>query len=171
MSASACAEARSVAVIGPGEPRNRLRAPSVRSRSRRGERVDGAEARAEGHRREARPARLLARHVRGRHLRAGEEAVEAGTLGVLDLEQLDHLRRLGRRGHQPQGAARVGEQYAGRRRVEQLHAALRDAHQQLDDVEVVDQVVGQLDEGASEPLLAGHVAGRSSWVESAVRQP
>jgi hypothetical protein len=57
------------------------------------------------------------------------------------------------RGRHPQPAAFVAEDHPGRRHVEQLDTPFGEHVQELQDVEVIDQRVGQLDEGARHRLL------------------
>jgi len=55
-----------------------------------------------------------------------------------------------------QRAGRVGEQQSGLVTVEELEAALREAVEEVDDVEVLDHRVRELDEGFDDPYLARH---------------
>jgi hypothetical protein len=83
---------------------------------------------------------------------AGAEAVQAGTLAVLQLEQLEQPRGLAGGGHHAQLAAGVGQQQPGGGDVKQLGAAVGQHLQEVDDVEVGDHGIGQLDEGLRQQL-------------------
>jgi hypothetical protein len=71
----------------------------------------------------------------------------------LQLQQLHHLGGLAGRGDRPQLAAGVAEHDPGRVRGQQLDAEPDQPVQQVDDVVVVDQGVGQRDERPADPLL------------------
>jgi hypothetical protein len=76
----------------------------------------------------------------------GAEALHARALVGLQLQQLHPLGLLVGGGHHPQVTASVGEQDAGRIGGEQLDAVARQAVEQIDDVVVVHQRVGEFDE-------------------------
>jgi hypothetical protein len=77
---------------------------------------------------------------------AGPEAVQAGSLVVLQLEQFQQPGRLAGRGDDAQLAARVGQQQPGGGDVQQLDAAAGQHMHKVDHVEPGDHGVGQLDE-------------------------
>ncbi len=66
---------------------------------------------------------------------------------MLDLQQLDHPGLLGRGGHQPQRPVGAGQQQPGRVDLQQLHAPLGQRLQELQQVKIGHQRVGELDEG------------------------
>ena len=84
------------------------------------------------------------------------EAVEARAFVGLQFEQLDDAHGLVGRRDRLQLAGGGGEHDAGGGDVEDLDAAVRQRGEQLDDVEVVDEVVGQLHHGAGENGFASH---------------
>ena len=97
--------------------------------------------------------RLLAASRLGHaHRLPAAEAVEARALVVLELEQLEQADLLARSGHDAELPAGVGEQHPGGGHVQQLGAPRGEQVQELDDVELVHQAVGQLDEGGGETL-------------------
>ena len=77
---------------------------------------------------------------------AGAEGVQAGPFLGLELEQLQQAHRLARGGHQPQAARGRNQHHPGGGDAEQIDAPVRDPGQQLDDVIVVDEGVGHLDQ-------------------------
>ena len=79
---------------------------------------------------------------------AAAVAVQAGSFLRLQLEQFDDAHGLVGGCHQSQLAVGGDEHDPGGGDVEDLDAAIRQGGQQVDDVEVVDEVVGELDEGA-----------------------
>ena len=89
--------------------------------------------------------------IRGDGL-AGAEAVQAWSLVVLQLEQLDQLGCLAGGRRDAQLAARVGEHHAGRGRGEQADAAVGEHVQEVDDVEVGHHGVGQVDESVGQQI-------------------
>jgi hypothetical protein len=95
------------------------------------------------------------------------EAVEARPFARLQLEQLDDAHRLARRRHRLELTARRRQHDPGGSDVEDLDAAGRQQGEQLDDVEVVDEVVGQLHHRASENGFAGHARPPCWTVEAA----
>jgi hypothetical protein len=77
---------------------------------------------------------------------AGAEAVQAGSLVVLHLEQLEQLYLLVRRADDAQMAVAVGEEDPGGGSVEELDTSRRQRGEHVDDVEVADEGVDDLDE-------------------------
>jgi hypothetical protein len=77
---------------------------------------------------------------------AGPEAVQAGPLVALQLEQLEQPGGLAGGGHHAQFTARVGQQQPGRGDVQQLDAAAGQRVQEVHHVEPGDHGVGKLDE-------------------------
>ncbi len=63
-----------------------------------------------------------------------------------------------RRRHDAQVSPRVDEHEAAVGGAEQLDAALHQQRHEVDDIEVIDERVGQLDKGLREPLLTKHHA-------------
>jgi hypothetical protein len=116
--------------------------------------VHGREALGERPLGEPRPAVGGGGQVRDGNRLARGEAVQAGAFVGLDLEQLQQPGLLGRGRDHLEPAALVGEQEPGRDGVEQADAVADELVQQLDDVVVVDQGVGHLDEGAHQLRLA-----------------
>ena len=107
--------------------------------------------------REVRPACATASAVkRAVHRDAVAVRVEARTLVVLQLEQLDEAHALARRRDVVERAVAVGEHDAGFRRVDELDATRREPVQELDDVVFVDDRVGELDERGEQILFSGH---------------
>ncbi len=84
------------------------------------------------------------------HRLPGAERLQTGALFALDLEQLQQVGLLARRRHHLQRAASVGEEDPCRRGVEQLDAAPAQGGQHLDDIEVIHEGVGQLQERVSQ---------------------
>jgi hypothetical protein len=78
--------------------------------------------------------------------RPSPEAVQAGTLVVLQLEQLQQPGGLAGGGDHAKLPARVSQQQPGGGDVEQLHAAVGQHVQEVDHVEAGDHGVGQLNE-------------------------
>ena len=83
-------------------------------------------------------------------------AIEAGSLGCLQLEELDNAHCLTRRGGEPEVSFRCDEHQAGGRDVEHDDAAIDEQRQEINHVEVVDQRVGELDEGFGQYILVCH---------------
>jgi hypothetical protein len=77
---------------------------------------------------------------------AGPEAVQAGSLVALQLEQLEQPGGCAGGGDDTQVTARAGQQQPGRGDVQQLDAAAGQHVQEVDHVEPGDHGVGQLDE-------------------------
>jgi hypothetical protein len=77
---------------------------------------------------------------------AGAEGIQAGAFLLLELEQLQQAHRLAGGGHQPQGARGRSQHHPGGGDAEQVDAPVRDPGQQVDDVIVVDEGVGHLDQ-------------------------
>ena len=95
---------------------------------------------------------LVGAQVGARHGLAGPEAVQAGSLVALQLEQLEQPGGLAGGGHHAQFPARVGQQQPGGGDVEQLDAAAGQHVQEVDDVEIGDHGVGKLDKGLRQQL-------------------
>jgi hypothetical protein len=110
------------------------------------QRLHGGEPGLLGGGREPRPAPRGGGQVRGVDGLAGPEAVQAGTLVVLYLEQLKHPGGFAGGGYYAQLAARVSQQQPGGGGIQQLHAAVGQHVQEVDDVEAGDHGVGQLNE-------------------------
>jgi hypothetical protein len=75
---------------------------------------------------------------------------------MLELEQLEHAARLRRRCHHLQAATLVRQQQAGRGHVEQGHAVVGEPVEQVRDVVVGDQAVGQGDERLTQLSFVAH---------------
>lgn len=86
----------------------------------------------------------------------GPEAVRARALLGLQLEQLHDPHRLTGGRHHPEFAFGRHNHHAGGGDVEDLHAPVGEQREQLDDVELVDQGVGQLDQGRYQQALRCH---------------
>lgn len=97
---------------------------------------------------------------------AGFEAVAGRALRRLLLEQFKHCAVLTRRRDDPKPAALVREQDASGVDVQQGDAPRGERRQHVDDVELVDEVVGQFDKRVDEELLTIHDAS-----EPLARQP
>ena len=82
------------------------------------------------------------------------------------LEQFEHCAVLTRRRDDPKPAALVREQDASGVDVQQGDAPRGERRQHVDDVELVDEVVGQFDKRVDEELLTIHDAS-----ETLARQP
>ena len=82
---------------------------------------------------------------------AAAEAVDGRTLVALELDQRPRARRIGRSSHDLQIATWCGEHQPGRRDIEDLDASVGDQGEQLDDVEVPDECVGDVQQGLGEP--------------------
>ena len=83
-------------------------------------------------------------------------AVQAGPLFGLELEQLQDPHRLAGGRHHPQIPLGGGQHQARRRRLEHLDAPVDEQGQQLHDVELVDERIGQPDQGLGQQRLPGH---------------
>ena len=77
---------------------------------------------------------------------AGAEGVQARAFLGLQLEQLQQAHRLAGGGHQPQAARRRGQHHPGGGDAEQADAPVREPGQHVNDVIVVYQGVGHLDQ-------------------------
>ena len=95
---------------------------------------------------EPRPSLRFGAQVGSADRLACPEAVQTGTLVVLQLEQFEQPDRFAGGGHHPKLPARVGEEQPCRRHVEQLDAAISQHVQEVDHVEISHHRVGQLDE-------------------------
>jgi hypothetical protein len=87
---------------------------------------------------------------------AGAEGVQAGPFLGLQLEQLQQPHRLAGGGDQSQAALGRGQHHSGGGDAEQVHAPVRQTGQQVDDVVVVDEGVGHLDQRPDHVGFAGH---------------
>jgi hypothetical protein len=87
---------------------------------------------------------------------AAGEAVQAGALLALQLEQFEQPGGLVGVGDHVQVPALVVEHQAGRVGADEFDAALRQHLQVVDDVERIAQGVGQLDEDLRQALRANH---------------
>ena len=133
----------------------------VWSRSRSGKRDDRPEAGGPGDLGELGPAAVRVVQVVRRHGDAGPVALEAGALLVLQLEELQHPHLLAGARRHPEQAGRVGDHQPRGVHVEQGHAVLGQAVQEVEHVVVVDQRVSQVDERGSDlllPVIPGHKA-------------
>ena len=93
------------------------------------------------------------------HRLAGAEGVQARSFVVLHLEQLQQLDVLVGGRHELQPAALVGQQQPDVGVADELGGAVGDHQQELDDVEVVDEGVGDLDEHVGEPFSGNNGHG------------
>jgi hypothetical protein len=118
--------------------------------------VGHAEADVAGGVGEDRPPVLGRAQIDVRYGLTGGEAVQAGAFVPLQFEQLQQVRRLVGVGDHLQGAALVVEHQAGGVGVDQFDAALGQDLQEVEDVELLDQRVGQLDEHLCQALLPHH---------------
>ena len=91
---------------------------------------------------------------------AGAVAVQARTLLGLDLEELEHAHGLARRGHHPQVAVGRDQHETGGADVEHVDTAVSEQREQLHDVEVGDERVGQLHERPGKQGFSGHRLSR-----------
>jgi len=98
-----------------------------------------------GSRREPRPPHLRGGQVHGLDRPPGPEAFQAGTLVILQLEQLKQPGGLTGGSHHPQLTPRVGQQQPGRRHAKELHAAVGQHMQEVDHVKASHHRVRQLD--------------------------
>ena len=105
---------------------------------------------------EARPATVRRRQALVDDRLTGPVAVEARALLGLQLEQLEQVNRLAGRGHHPQVALERGQQQSGGSDVEHLDAPVGEPGQQLDDIEVGDQRVGQLHQRSRQRRFSRH---------------
>ena len=89
---------------------------------------------------------------------AGLEGVEAGSFVDLHLEELEPLDVLVRRGHELQSPTLVGQEQSDVGGSHEFGGAVGDHQQELDDVVVVDERVGELHENVGEPFTGynGH---------------
>ena len=114
--------------------------------------LHGGEPGLPGGGREPRPALRRGGQVRGGDGLAGPVAVQAGTLIVLQLEQLKQPGGFAGGSHHAQLTARISQQQPGGGDVQQLHAAVGQHVQEVDHVEAGDHGVGQLDERLRQQL-------------------
>ena len=84
--------------------------------------------------------------IRAPHELTGAERVEARAFVVLDLELLEQLHPVTRRGRHVDPTGGVGEEQAGLRQLEELDGAGGEQGQEVDHVEVGDEGVGDVDE-------------------------
>ena len=120
------------------------------------ERVDGPEPRGGGGGGEARPPVGGGGEVGNRDLLPAVEAVEARTLGVLELGQLDEPRVLARGTDVLQAPVVVGQEHACGALTADVDGVGGDGVEELDEVEVVDQGVSDLDEHVGKALHSDH---------------
>ena len=140
---------RSAAANGLGAAQQVQRADDLVAEPHR-QGLHGAESRLDGGRREPRPPLIRVGQVgRGDRL-AGAEAVQARSLVILDLEQLDQASCLAGCRRDPQLTAGVGQHHAGRGRGQQGHTAVGEHVQEVNDVKVSHHRVGQAHEGIGE---------------------
>jgi hypothetical protein len=90
------------------------------------------------------------------HRSPGREAVEAGSLVVLQLEELEGPAAVVGRGHVLQPPVVVGQQQSDRGRTADRRGVVGELVQELDEVEVGDEGVGHLDEHVGEPFGGDH---------------
>ena len=164
-SASAWPRARSGSGSGPGTLPNRFNAPIARPRSRSGSAwTERKSPRCCDCRHERRPPVGGLGEIGHAHRRRGLEAVQAGALVALQLQQLHDVRGLVGGGDRAQLPAGVAQHDAGRVGRQQLHAEAGQPIQQVDDVVLVDQGVRQGDERPADRLLAFAVLVGSSQI-------
>lgn len=82
-------------------------------------------------------------------------ALQARSLHVLELEEFEEPRALARRCHDVQRALRAGQQQPGLGHIEEFDAPGGEEMEEVDDIEVTHQRVGQLDEGPDHMGLSG----------------
>jgi hypothetical protein len=119
------------------------------------DRVHGAEPGGHGGRCEPWPPGPGGIDVGDRHRFSGAHRIDTGALMSLELEQLEQAERLARGGHQLQAAALVDQQQPCLADVQETDAGMDQVVQDLDHVVVVDQGVGQRDEGFGEQVIPG----------------
>lgn len=117
---------------------------------------------------EARPPRTCGRKVDVDDRLSRGEALEARSLICLKLVQLKHSHRLRRRGNHLENSAGGGKHHPGGCDVEHLDTANRQVAQEIDNIEVLDQIVGQFDQGPDQEILVYHRHSQNSG-SSAVR--
>ena len=124
------------------------------------QRQDGPESGADRDGREPRPSLIWPFEVGRRDGQAGVEAVQAGALVVLDLEQFEQSGDLAGGRHGTQLAVRAGEQDTGGGRGQQPDTAIGEHLQEVDDVEVGDHGVRQVHKGPGEQFSVhrGHLS-------------
>ena len=110
--------------------------------------------------REAGPLVVAGGEVLVQHGFTGAVGVEAGSFLGLVLEQFEQPHGLVRRGHDPEVSFRGDQHETGRSDVEYVDAAVGEQAQQLDDVEVRDEGVGEVDEGPGQERFSGHWTSR-----------
>ena len=116
------------------------------------QRLHGREPGLPGGRRETGPPRRRGGQVRGLDGPTRPEAVQAGTLVVLQLEQLKQPGGFAGGGHHPQLTSRVSQQQPGGGHVEQLHAAVGQHVQEVDHVEADHHRVSELNKRLRQQL-------------------
>lgn len=110
---------------------------------------------------ERRPRHLHFRHAVAGHREPGAEALQTRAFVVLQFVEFEEAGFLGGGGHHLQLAAVVGEHDPGGGGAEQFDAAGGQGVQEVDDVEVGDQGVGQFHEGGGDELFSAcHVSRR-----------
>jgi hypothetical protein len=101
---------------------------------------------------------------------SGAEGVEAWTLVGLKFEKFHHLHYIAGRRHKSQLTGRGREHDAGGGHPEHVDAPIRQAREQVDDVKVLDKVVGDFDERVNDGLISGRLHG-ASWSPDAPLLP
>ena len=145
---------RNGAVVEQVQPADRLIAQPHRQRH------DGPETRREGGRREQRPACVVGLEVGADHRRASANALQARSLVVLHLEDLEQPGFLTRGRDEGEAALLVVKQQPGRGNVKQANTGSGQPVKQVDDVVVLDEAVREHHEGPGEFLLAVADGGR-----------
>jgi hypothetical protein len=149
-SASAWPTRRSSGWNGPELARKKVERPDDLAPQPHGQGLHGAEPGLHGRGGELGPSLARPGEVsRGDGL-AGAEAVQAWSLAILDLEQLNQLGCLAGCRRYAQLAARVSEHDPGGGCGEQPDAAVGEHVQEVHDVEIGDHGVCQVDEGAGQ---------------------
>jgi hypothetical protein len=147
--------------------------------------VDGVEAGGERLGREAGPAVVGGGEVLVEDGLAGAVAVQAGAFLGLDLEELQDAHGVAGGGHDPQVAFWRDEHEPGCSDIEHVDASVGEHREELDDVEVGHERVGQLHEGLGEGGFSGHcpsrhldldfdgsaVVGQGAWLQPHVMTP
>jgi hypothetical protein len=129
---------------GPGTARNQVQRTDDLLAQPHRQGLHGGEPGILGGNREPRPAPRFRGQVGGADGLAGPEAVQAGPLVVLQLEQLNQPDGFAGSSHHPQLPARVSQQQPGGGHVKQLHATAGQQVQEVDHVEAGHHRVGQL---------------------------
>ena len=96
--------------------------------------------------REERPAPVRFAEGNVNHGRTAAETVHARTFVRLDLEELQYSNRFARRRHKLQLSSGQGQQDSRGVYVQGFDAAIAQQSENLNDVKVIDEIVGQFDE-------------------------